>query len=256
MVGDAASVEENCLSGSVLDVLVNVDHLAHVHVLVVHGEVDVDSGASLVELGDSEADEHVSLLHAIDLAGIEYPLSHILAQRFHFGPGARGLEALCHHVVLEAQVPDVGDHVGQLVAFDSIFGSSREAPVLRGDIEHLLHLERDDVLGTFEEAGGRHHLIRVESLHPNHVLLLDLVDDVLGAAGLGRLERLAELELDVVDQSQGRGVKLLLGHLLHELSALVEVGENDRAELLHLGDGPHSHNRLGDDAEVSLVADD
>lgn len=63
MVRDAAPILENCLPGAVFDILVNVYDFFDGIFIVVDGEVDIDGGTSLVELGHSEAYKHfISLL--------------------------------------------------------------------------------------------------------------------------------------------------------------------------------------------------
>jgi len=64
VMGDASSALHDLVSSGVLDSLVLVDHLVAGHSAVSKGEVDVDCGASLVELGNSEADPNLLFIEA------------------------------------------------------------------------------------------------------------------------------------------------------------------------------------------------
>jgi hypothetical protein len=72
------------------------------------------------------------------------------AERLNLRPGARGLKALGDDSVEEAEVSDVGDHVGQLITLDTIFGTSGQTLVLFRNFVHGGHLEVHKFLWSFK----------------------------------------------------------------------------------------------------------
>ena len=96
--------------------------------------------------------------------------------------------------------------------------------------------------------------MRVEALDPGHDELLDPAPEHLGA-GRGGLKRLAEPELEVVDQPDaGRlGSRPVQG--LHEGDARGPVGEDRRTVLLDLGEFVDVDHGPGDQAQVALAAE-
>lgn len=115
------------------------------------------------------------------------------------GPRARCLEALRDLAESQAKVSDVGNHVRELVSFDAVFGTTRDALVFIGDLHHLFHSDFDVSFSAFEEAGGGAHLVSLEPHNLQQELLLNLINDLLSFAFFGWLDGLAELELDVVE---------------------------------------------------------
>lgn len=115
------------------------------------------------------------------------------------GPWAGCLEALCHLTESQAKVPNVGNHVRELISLDTVFGTTRETFVFIGNLHHLLHSDFNVSFLALEKAGGGAHLISLEPHNLEQELLLNLVNDLLCFAFFGGLDGLAELELDVVE---------------------------------------------------------
>ena len=126
------------------------------------------------------------------------------------GPWARCLEALCHLTVSQAKVPDISNHIRELVPLNSIFGTSRNAFIFVGNVQHLFHSNLNVIFLTFEKAGGSAHFIYLETHNLEQELFLYLVNDLLSFAFLCGLDGLAKLKLNVIKQAERRWVNSLL----------------------------------------------
>jgi hypothetical protein len=94
-------------------------------------------------------------------------------------PWARSFKTLSNLAIFEAKITNVSNHVGQLIALDTIFGATRNALVLFGNFEHLFHLNIDFIFFTFEKASSGTHLIRLETNDFQQELFLDLINYLL-----------------------------------------------------------------------------
>lgn len=88
------------------------------------------------------------------------------------------------------------------------------------------HLSINNLFRSLNKAGRCDHLINLESLDCQYILLLDCINDSFSSAWFSWLESLTKLELSVVHKSQRARVILLLGHLLHELNTDIEIWED------------------------------
>jgi len=201
MVGNASSVFEYSRSRLVLDVLVNFDNLFFRVFIVTDGKVDVNGGTSLVQLRDSEADEHVISVLTMELARLVNCFFNILAEILNVRPGARSLETFSHLTICHAKIANISNHICQLITLDSIFSAARNSFIFLSNLKHLSHLSLDFIFLTLEKASRGAHLISLEADHFQKELFLDLINDLFGSALLGRFNRLSKLELNVVEQA-------------------------------------------------------
>jgi len=186
------------------------------------------------------------------LAEVVDALGDVLGERDDLLPRARGLEALGNEVVVLAEVADVGDDEGEEVASEPVGRSSLEPHVLGRSRIDVLLLGGSHFARSLEQRCSCRHGLRVVALDLRHVELLYRVDHVLRETLL-RLQRLSELELDVVHQSQRCRPDPALADFLHELASGVVVRENIGVVNRNIRQRSHSQNHLGDNAEISFM---
>ena len=109
---------------------------------------------------------------------------------------------------------------------------------------------------TLEDHGASSELVWIEALHVDDEELLGRFHELMPQTQILGLQSGAELELSVVDETDGGWPASGLADLLHEFDADFEVVEDETVEDADLWERSHSEDALGNDAEVTLTAHD
>lgn len=202
MVGDAATALHGLVSGAVLDRLVGVDGLITRQSIMVHSQVDVDSSARLVDLGDTEADpEAVARITELGRLIVD-PLLDFSAERGNLTPGAGELERLTQGVVVHGEVSCVGNQESEKIATHAVLSATHKAAKLLGKGSDLSVSILSPDLVTFEKHCGRSHLVGVKALDLDDKELFSSLHKFSPHRVKAWLERGSELELSVIDETQ------------------------------------------------------
>lgn len=253
VMGDAATALHDFVSGAVLDILVSVDGLITRQSVVVHSQVDVDSSARLVDLGNTEA--HPEALAVIAELGCLFvnPRLDFFAERGNLAPRAGELKGLTQRVVVQGEVSCVGNQESEQVATHAVLRAANKATKLLADGDDVSVSLLGPHLVTLEKHRARSQLVGVKAL--------DLDDEEL----FGSLHKLSphrfntwlhngsELELSVVYKSQRRGPAVGLTHCLHKLDADLIVVEDNAIVDLGLGNGSGADGDISDNSEITLA---
>ncbi len=227
-----------------------IDLAGPLDALVVDREVEVNADPGRVHLGDAAGDEGNAGEAAAGVL-LAHAALHVLAQRDGLAPGHRGLERFAQDPVLHHEVADVGDAEGELVAALAVLPARLHAAVGRRQPVDAALLRGHLLLAALEEQRARHHAIRVEAAQLQHVELLERALQV-AEARLRRLQRLSELELEVVHQAHAGRHHAGALHREQEAEALLEALEQHRAEAPYLRRGKHLRDGADDDAQLAF----
>ncbi len=208
VVRKAAAGLQDLFTGGVLDLVEN--QMRIVHVLRIECKVEINDRAGLVELGYACGDKGFAGQLATTVFFGDAPFD-IVADIVNPRPGHRCLERFGHQIVVEHEVADVGDAKGKLIAAFAVFAAAAQPAVSPGDAVDVALLILHLFGGPFEYQGAGDHLLRFEAFDPGHKKLLQPALATMPGAliGIGRLQRHAQLELQIVDQP-GAGRPLIL----------------------------------------------
>jgi hypothetical protein len=224
MMRDAASLLDDLIPSCKLNLVIDLERILDPH--IVEAEINIDRSSDFIKLGHTETDKYF-IAHSMLMAQVHDSLSHVVAQRDHLLPRAGSLERLSYEVEILADVSEISDNESQLVASEPVGSACLKPMELLCCRVDEFPLCVDCFLVSFKENSSCDHLRRVKALKLGHVELFNGVNGVLSSRSLC-FEGLAELELDVVYETEGGGPDAAVAYFLHEFASGLVVWEDVR----------------------------
>src|SRR5262249_37752281 len=150
-------------------------------------------------------------------------------------PGDGRLERLGNDVVAHEEVADVSNAVGQLISAPAVLGAGFHAAVLGSNTIDVALLLFYLCAASFEYKGAGDHLLWLQTLDLRHKKFLRFALEIGQCAARLWFQGQAELELEVIDQSDAGWRRGFAGKVIHELESRFERRKEDRTVLLHFG---------------------
>lgn len=119
--------------------------------------------------------------------------------------------------MIHSQISGIGDQKGEQVAAMSILWTTNHGAELFAEFQDGCHGLLSPGFVTFEQHGDGSHLVRIKAFHVDYVEFLSCFNEVSPYGVCRWLERSAEMELSVIDKSDGGGPVASFADSLHEL---------------------------------------
>ena len=252
VVGERAAAPQNFIPGGALEL--GKHRIGVGNALAVEGEVKVNANTRVVELGNAAGNEGAARQLARAVFGADAAL-HALADGKRLAPRRRGLEGFRQNVVAHDEIADVGDAEGELVAAPAVLFARAHAAMPPRNAQGGAALAAHLAAPALKKQRAGRHALRIKTAQAGDIKALGGAQQRAKTRS-ARLQRLAELKLQVIHQADAGRRRGLAGEVVQKGQPAREIRKENRVVALHFRQREDFHDGPGHNAEPAFGAEE